>query len=155
MYYDIDYEDAEEFYNDSELETDDIRKSKIELVDRFLHFESDNIIDLLYQLKETFSNISPFFLDFLNIVHLSDFIIYKTFKHPIVHTPTLDEFQKEFINNFKIFYKNEIHLSYNIFKNYITKHNTNIQQFNSSILFEEWVLFCLKYTNLTEINNCD
>ena len=67
-------------YNDIDSDSNkEHKKSKIELIQDFLYFESYNMVLLKENIKRRFSIISPFFLDNLEIYHLSDFIIYLLF----------------------------------------------------------------------------
>lgn len=138
----IDYNDN----SDSDFVNIETKKSKQELIDNYLFYETENIQDVYYDIKNKFYNISPFFLDHLTLVNLSDFLIYIMFKKKV---PTkLSKSKKDFIKIFQSFYHNELNISYNIILNY--SYN-----FKFTIQFEEWILFCLKYTNLSELKHCD
>ena len=90
-------------------------------------------------MKKRFSIISPFFLDYLEIYHLSDFIIYLLFNKTEY---TLKNYNINFLDLFTHTYNNELNISYNIISKYIEKF-TNIK-----INFKTWVLFCITYSNL-------
>ena len=127
-------------YNDIDSDLDkDRKKSKIELIQDFLYFESYNMVLLKEDMKRRFSIISPFFLDNLEIYHLSDFIIYLLFNKTEY---TLKNYNINFLDLFTHKYNNELNISYNIISKYIEKF-TNIK-----INFKTWVLFCIKYSNL-------
>ena len=127
-------------YNDIDSDLDkDRKKSKIELIQDFLYFESYNMVLLKEDMKRRFSIISPFFLDNLEIYHLSDFIIYLLFNKTEY---TLKNYNINFLDLFTHKYNNELNISYNIISKYIEKF-TNIK-----INFKTWVLFCITYSNL-------
>jgi hypothetical protein len=127
-------------YNDIDSDLDkDRKKSKIELIQDFLYFESYNMVLLKEDMKRRFSIISPFFLDNLEIYHLSDFIIYLLFNKTEY---TLKNYNINFLDLFTRKYNNELNISYNIISKYIEKF-TNIK-----INFKTWVLFCITYSNL-------
>ena len=125
-------------YNDIDSDSDkDHKKSKIELIQDFLYFESYNMVLLKEDMKKRFSIISPFFLDNLEIYHLSDFIIYLLFNKTEY---TLKNYNINFLDLFTHKYNNELNISYNIISKYIEKF-TNIK-----INFKTWVLFCITYS---------
>jgi|UniRef100_A0A6C0ANM6 hypothetical protein len=125
-------------YNDIDSDLDkDRKKSKIELIQDFLYFESYNMVLLKEDMKRRFSIISPFFLDNLEIYHLSDFIIYLLFNKTEY---TLKNYNINFLDLFTHKYNNELNISYNIISKYIEKF-TNIK-----INFKTWVLFCITYS---------
>lgn len=125
-------------YNDIDSDLDkDHKKSKIELIQDFLYFESYNMVLLKENIKRRFSIISPFFLDNLEIYHLSDFIIYLLFNKTEY---TLKNYNINFLDLFTHKYNNELNISYNIISKYIEKF-TNIK-----INFKTWVLFCITYS---------
>lgn len=126
-------------YNDIDSDSDKDHKSKIELIQDFLYFESYNMVLLKEDMKRRFSIISPFFLDYLEIYHLSDFIIYLLFNKTEY---TLKNYNINFLDLFTHTYNNELNISYNIISKYIEKF-TNIK-----INFKTWVLFCITYSNL-------
>jgi hypothetical protein len=126
-------------YNDIDSDSDKDHKSKIELIQDFLYFESYNMVLLKEDMKRRFSIISPFFLDNLEIYHLSDFIIYLLFNKTEY---TLKNYNINFLDLFTHTYNNELNISYNIISKYIEKF-TNIK-----INFKTWVLFCITYSNL-------
>lgn len=126
-------------YNDIDSDSDKDHKSKIELIQDFLYFESYNMVLLKEDMKRRFSIISPFFLDNLEIYHLSDFIIYLLFNKTEY---ILKNYNINFLDLFTHTYNNELNISYNIISKYIEKF-TNIK-----INFKTWVLFCITYSNL-------
>lgn len=113
-------------------------KSQNELINDFLFFESYNIVLLKEDLKHCFSIISPFFLDYIEVYHLSDFIISLLFKVDL----KLKEYNLDYIDSFKYTYNNELNVSYNIINKYLLKF-TKIK-----LDFKTWVLFCITYSNL-------
>lgn len=113
-------------------------KSKSELIDDFLFFESYNLVLLKEDIKQRFSYISPFFLDYIQIYHLSDFIIYTLFNTEY----KLKNYNTHFVDLFTHTYNNELIISYNIICNKFTKIKLD---------FKKWVLFCITYSNLTEL----
>lgn len=125
-------------YNDIDSDSDkDHKKSKIELIQDFLYFESYNMVLLKEDMKKRFSIISPFFLDNLEIYHLSDFIIYLLFNKTEY---TLKNYNINFLDLFTHKYNNELNISYNIISKYIEKFT------NTKINFKTWVLFCITYS---------
>lgn len=156
----------------SYLEYNDIEETKkltkTEMINNYLYFEVDNIFYLHHNITHRFSLISPFFLDLLTTIHLSDLFIHLIFGIPLptpsltgkvsLPTPSLAdkvpfEFNSKllppsFVNLFKNFYHKELHMSYDIVCKYLKLFKTSIQ-------YEDWILFCIKYTNLSEIQNCD
>ena len=125
-------------YNDIDSDLDkDHKKSKIELIQDFLYFESYNMVLLKEDMKKRFSIISPFFLDNLEIYHLSDFIIYLLFNKTEY---TLKNYNINFLDLFTHKYNNELNISYNIISKYIEKFT------NTKINFKTWVLFCITYS---------
>lgn len=125
-------------YNDIESDSDkDHKKSKIELIQDFLYFESYNMVLLKEDMKKRFSIISPFFLDNLEIYHLSDFIIYLLFNKTEY---TLKNYNIHSLDLFTHTYNNELNISYNIISKYIEKFT------NTKINFKTWVLFCITYS---------
>lgn len=134
-----DYE--ENFKNESEYENDK-KLSKPELIDNFLFFESYNMIILLENIKNHFSNTSPFFLDYIKIYNLSDFIINLLFLNKSY--TQFKNFNLNFIELFRSTYYNELNISYNIIYNFLKKFNYNID-------FKIWILFCITYSNLYEL----
>ena len=126
-------------YNDIEYDSDkEHKKSKIELIQDFLYFESYNIVLLKEDMKLRFSNISPLFLDYLEIYDLSDFIIYILFNTNY----KFKNYNINFLDLFTYTYNNELNISYNIISIYIEKF-TKVK-----LDFQKWVLFCIIYSNL-------
>lgn len=125
-------------YNDIDSDSDkDHKKSKIELIQDFLYFESYNMVLLKEDMKKRFSIISPFFLDNLEIYHLSDFIIYLLFNKTEY---ALKNYNIHSLDLFTHTYNNELNISYNIISKYIEKFT------NTKINFKTWVLFCITYS---------
>lgn len=136
MYKEIEYGDYDEFLNDSDFENNE-NVSKLELIDEFLYFETENIISLFYNINSRFNHCSPFFLDYLEVCHLSDFIIRSLF-----FSKQNSNLHNNVLNLFKLTYSTELNVTYNILSEYIT-----------TVEFHDWVLFCIKYTNLSEFSN--
>lgn len=111
-------------------------KSQSELINDFLFFESYNLILLKEDLKLRFSIISPFFLDYIEVYHLSDFIISLLFKVNF----DLKKYNLYYIDSFKYTYNNELNVSYNIISKYLETF-TKVK-----LDFEKWVLFCIRYS---------
>lgn len=116
-------------------------KSKSELIDDFLFFESYNLVLLKQDIKTRFSSISPFFLDYIQIYHLSDFIIYILFNTEY----KLKSYNTHLLELFTHMYNNELIISYNIICKFCNKF-TKIK-----LDFKKWILFCITYSNLTEL----
>lgn len=114
-------------------------KSQSELINDFLFFESYNIVLLKEDLKRRVSLISPFFLDYLEVYYLSDFIISLLFKNDF----KLKNYKLDYIEYFKSVYTNELNISYSIISQFLTKFT------KVNLDFNKWVLFCITYSNLT------
>lgn len=143
MYNEAEYNDNDELHIDSDFENYENNKSKYDLIDEFLHYEFDNILDIFYNIKDTFS-MSPFFLDRVNITHFSDLITSLLFKEEFKKRRSNTNTNTKFIHTFSAFYKNELHLSYDIITNYL-------KSFKFTIHFEDWISFCIAYSNLSEL----
>lgn len=141
MYNEVEYNDNDELHIDSDFENYENNKSKYNLVDEFLHYEFDNILDIFYNIKDAFS-MSPFFLDHLTITHFSEFVTTLLFKEE--SKKRCSNSNTKFINTFSSFYNNELHLSHNLINNYL-------KSFKFTIHFEDWVSFCIVYSNLSEL----
>lgn len=141
MYKEILYEESDDLFNDSEFETIENSLSQIELVDHFLHSETETIIDLFYNINGRFNVCSPFFLDYLEVYHLSNFITNHLFfsHHKINYNNNIIK------NLFRLTYITELKVTYDIISEYL-------YQFKINLDFNEWVLFCIKYTDLSELN---
>jgi hypothetical protein len=130
----------DEFDYNSDSDKEKI-KSKSELIDDYLFYESYNLVLLKEDIKTRFSIISPFFLDYLEIYHLSDFIIYLLFNKT---ESILKNYNINFLHLFTHTYNNELNVSYNIICKYL-ENFTKIK-----LDFKKWILFCITYSNLTE-----
>lgn len=113
-------------------------KSKSELIDDFLFFESYNLVLVKEDIK---NDMSPFFLDYIQIYDLSDFIIYILFNTEY----KLKSYNTHLLDLFTHTYNNELNVSYNIISKYL-ENFTKIK-----LDFQKWVLFCITYSNLTEL----
>jgi hypothetical protein len=123
-------------YNDFDSDSDkEHKKSKMELIQDFLYFESYNIVLLK---EDIYINVSPLFLDYLEIYHLTDFIIYLLFNTNY----KFKNYDTNFLDLFTQKYSDELNVSYNIISKYIEKF------INIKINFKTWVLFCITYSNL-------
>jgi hypothetical protein len=122
---------------ESDLDKENI-KSKSELLDDFLFFESYNLVLVKEDIK---NDMSPFFLDYIQIYDLSDFIIYILFNTEY----KLKSYNTHLLDLFTHTYNNELNVSYNIISKYL-ENFTKIK-----LDFQKWVLFCITYSNLTEL----
>jgi hypothetical protein len=128
---DLDYTNID---SDSDKEN---KKSHVELINDFLFFESYNLVLLIEDIRMRFSTISPFFLDYLEVYNLSDFIIYLLFNTEY----KLKKYNINFLDLFTNTYSKELNVSYNIISKYLEK-------FKHKLNFKTWVLFCITYCNL-------
>ena len=121
---DLDYTNID---SDSDKEN---KKSHVELINDFLFFESYNLVLLIEDIRMRFSTISPFFLDYLEVYNLSDFIIYLLFNTEY----KLKKYNINFLDLFTNTYSKELNVSYNIISKYLEK-------FKHKLNFKTWVLF--------------
>lgn len=128
---DFDYTNID---SDSDKEN---KKSRVELINDFLFFESYNLVLLIEDIRMRFSTISPFFLDYLEVYNLSDFIIYLLFNTEY----KLKKYNINFLDLFTNTYSKELNISYSIISKYLEK-------FKHKLDFKTWVLFCITYCNL-------
>lgn len=129
-------DDLEYNYIDSDSDKEN-SKSQIELINDFLFFESYNIVLLKEELKRRFSLISPFFLDYIEVYHLSDFIISLLFTNDFKSK----NYNLDYIETFKSIYNNELNISYSIISQFLIKF------IKVKLDFEKWVLFSIRYSS--------
>lgn len=98
-------------------------------IDSFTYHESDNIIDLYYEMENRF----PYFLNNMKSSDLYCFIIDKLMLNK-------KQFNQAHILYFDQEYKTEINVTLMLLNNYLYKFK------NFSIHYDDWLNFCCEFT---------
>lgn len=129
------------------MDIDDTDNSNIsEIKYNFTINNFDTILDTFYELKDR-SSSSPFFICNMKYIDFENYIESIVFDNQ--NTLHILDYN---INKFALFYRNELTVSYDIINNLIktykyTKPNSKLNLYNI------WIVFCYKYTDLYELNN--
>jgi hypothetical protein len=134
MEYDYDYS--------SNFEEDIVFENNI--IDNFMYYKTNDIIDLYESIKQRFHISSPFFLSYLYSYHLTEYIIDKCI---LKNKSTFIYKNNNTCNYFAEYYHNELQTSYNDIDTFLRS------TFKYSIPYNEWVNFCCLYTDLYELHN--
>jgi hypothetical protein len=126
-----DFEEGSEYEYESEFTYDD-----------FLDYYKDDVLYMLEEIKSRFT-CSPFFISYLNLPILSDYIMTCIVKKPrkIQNTNSLHN-----LRIFNTYYKTELEISYNIVSKFL-------KRFKITLPSNSWSHFCYTYTDLYEIKN--
>lgn len=108
-------------------------------IDNFISFESDNIMNIYYDIK----NRIPYFLDKLTFADFLHFIIYLKFSHFKYNILKMYKQKISFYNSFTSKYNSEIN-------NLLYIINLYIQPYRIKIDYSTFVLLALKYTTRTD-----
>jgi hypothetical protein len=109
----------------------------IEIENDLLNFHFDEILDIYYELKDRFYK-SPYFINLLQVFHLTDFIcnlLNRTKQHKPVHSSVL-------LKNFESYYFDEIDTSYRIVYQFL-------KNFKFTLDKNTWIVFCYKHSDLS------
>lgn len=103
-------------------------------LDIFNSYYIDEILDLVYYIKDIFS-ITPYFLYYINVQNLIDlFILSKNNTKSLIN----NEYEYNFYKFIKEF-ENEIIVGFNIVNSYLKK-------FKIKCNYNYWCLFCYQYS---------
>ena len=127
----------------SQINTDDIDNVN-EIKYDFTVKNFDTMLDTFYELKDQ-SFTSPFFISNMRYIDFENYIESIIFDNQII-LRTLDYT----INEFAIFYRNELTISYDIVNDLIKTYKYTKQNSKSNT-YNTWVVFCYKYTDLYEL----
>lgn len=111
----------------------------VEIERDLINFHFDEILDLYYEFKDRFY-ISPYFINLLQVVHLTEFtsnLLNGTKQHKGRHV---------LLESFENFYFDEIDTSYRIMYQFL-------KNFKFTLDKHIWILFCYKHSDLYELTN--
>lgn len=131
------------------MNTDDIDNAN-EIKYDFTVKNFNTMLDTFYELKKA-SFTSPFFISNMKYIDFENYIESIIFKSQIT-LHTLDYT----INEFAIFYRNELTISYDIVNDLIKTYKytkQNYKQNYKSNTYNTWVVFCYRYTDSYELTN--
>jgi hypothetical protein len=130
-----------DYYSDFENENNTIERYELD-IEEFYSYYSDDIIDIYEEFKEKFS-CSPFFLSYLTYPLLTDFLLSFVLSKPKLGNVSN---KNDYLYDFNNFYKVEIESSYNIICTFLRK-------FKKNLLYDTYVDFCFKLTDLHELKH--
>ena len=133
------YSDYEYYdYSEYDEESYDINLEIDLEIDKFISFESDNILNIYYDIK----NRIPYFLDKLTFSEFLHFIIYLKFSHLKFNILNISKQQMSLYKSFVLEFESEIN-------NLLYIINLYIQPYKIQIDYSTFVRLSLKYTTYT------
>lgn len=140
------YEYDEEYYSDSSSNSSLVEiKSPDELAQEFKFFESNNIQELYYIIKNEYN----WLLDLMQFNDLLEFItnslFYKTTNTTKTIKTTKTTIDKNTLIEFKIENIKEINNTFFIVDNFVKEYKYKYK-YNTYIYYNNWIDFCYKFT---------
>ena len=120
-------------------ETNSNESNYIEIEGDLINFHFDEILDIYYELKDRFYK-SPYFINLLQVVHLTKFIgnvLNGTKQHKKTHSSVL-------LKIFESYYFDEIDTSYRIMYPFVKNLKFTLDK-------NTWILFCYNHSDLYEL----